>query len=315
MARRTDDFSPPTDPAIRFAILGDWGTTRLRLFRVEEGRVVDRVTGPGIGQVGGAAEAALAAALEPWMEQGAASGLTLCGMAGARDGWHEAPYAPCPADAAAWAGQAVRFDWRGIPVAILAGLACEGVDGLPDVMRGEETQIFGACRIDPALAHGRRILILPGTHNKWCAMEDGRLLSFRTVPTGELFALLRHRSTLAPPSGAVSDPVAQEDGFAEGLERAGAGKLLPSLFAARAMRLRAGRPDDWAAGYLSGILIGCEVADMLAMLGEADDITLIGDESLTARYARALGAAGRPARTMDGDACALAGLQSAGEYA
>lgn len=314
MAHRTDHFSRRSDRPSRFAILGDWGTTRLRLFRVEEGRVTDRATGPGIGQLGGGAEAALAAAVAPWVEQGAATGLMLCGMAGARDGWREAPYAPCPADAEAWAGQAVRFDWRGIPVAILAGLACDGVDGLPDVMRGEETQIFGACRIDPALARGRRILVLPGTHNKWCVMEDGQLPFFRTVPTGELFALLRHQSTLAP-SGAVSDPVAQEDGFAEGLERAGAGKLLPSLFAARAMRLRAGRPDDWAAGYLSGILIGCEVADMLAMLGEADDITLIGDEGLTARYARALGAVGLRARMMDGDACALAGLQSAGEWA
>lgn len=288
-------------------VIGDWGTSRLRLFRVEGGRITARREGPGIGAVAGQAEAAFADTIAPWLEKEKPAAIRLCGMVGARDGWREAPYADCPADAAAWAAAALRFDWRGIPVRIMAGLACVGSDGVPDVMRGEETQIFGAMAIDAALAEGRHLIVLPGTHNKWSVVEDGRIASFRTVPTGELFALLRDRSTLGPKAEEV-DPAEEAAGFAEGLDRAGKGGLLASLFAARSMRLQAGRPAGWTLGYLSGLLIGCEIAEIRATLGATQDIVLIGDARLSARYAEALTMQGLPSRSLEGDACALAGL-------
>lgn len=294
-----------------YDVAGDWGTTRLRLFRIEQGRVTARRDGPGIGTAGGSAgrdaEAVFADTIAPWLEAGAPHEIRLCGMAGARDGWVEAPYADCPADAAAWRAAAIRFDWRGTPLRIMAGLACMGADGVPDVMRGEETQIFGACLRDPALGRGRHLIVLPGTHNKWSVVEDGRIVSFRTMPTGELFALLRDRSTMGTNIG-LADPVQEAAGFAEGLERAGEGRLLSSLFAARTMRLRAGRPADWATGYLSGLIIGCEIAEIRGALGDVEDILLIGDARLSVRYAQALGQQGLASQMLDGDACSLAGL-------
>lgn len=290
-----------------YEVIGDWGTSRLRLFRVENGGITARRDGPGIGVVGREAEAAFAGTIAPWLEEGAPADIRLCGMAGARDGWVEAPYAECPADAATWRAAAVRFDWRGAPLSIMAGLACVGTDGVPDVMRGEETQIFGAIARDPALGQGRHLIVLPGTHNKWSVVEDGRITSFRTMPTGELFALLRDRSTLGPKID-EADPEQEAEGFAEGLERAGEGRLLSSLFAARTMRLRAGRSADWAMGYLSGLIIGCEIVEVRSTLGAADDIVLIGDARLSARYAQALDMQGLPSRSLDGDACSLAGL-------
>lgn len=295
-----------------FAVIGDWGTSRLRLFRIEQGAIVARCDGPGIGAVGRAAEAAFADTIVPWLDDGTPESITLCGMVGARDGWVEAPYADCPADAATWRQAAVRFDWRGAPLAIMAGLACEGADGIPDVMRGEETQIFGALALDPALATGRHLIVLPGTHNKWSLVEDGRIISFRTMPTGELFALLRDQSTLGP-KVELTDPAEEAAGFAEGLDRAGDAKLLQSLFAARAMRLRSGRSGDWALGYLSGLLIGCEIAEIMTTLSGADGVVLIGDKRLSARYAQALDARGIMSRALDGDGCALAGLGFTGE--
>lgn len=299
---------------VGYAVIGDWGTSNLRLFRIEDGQIVARRDGPGIGAVGQAAEAALADTVAPWLADGVPQSITLCGMVGARDGWVEAPYADCPADADAWRAAAVRFDWRGAPTAIMAGLACTGTDGIPDVMRGEEAQIFGACALDPALAQGRRLIVLPGTHSKWALVEDGRVLAFRTVPTGEMFALLRERSTLGP-KDAVGDAVEEAAGFAEGLARAGDGAVLAGLFAARAMRLRAGRSADWALGYLSGLLIGGEILEARALLQADDDVTLIGDARLADRYARALAAQGVVSRRLDGDACALAGLGYVGEMA
>lgn len=297
-----------------YHLIGDWGTSRLRLFRVEDGTILGRRDGPGIGAVGMEAEAAFAQTVEPWLADGLPESIGLCGMAGARDGWVEAPYADCPADADAWRGAAQWFDWRGVPVAIMAGLACTDSDGIADVMRGEETQIFGACLRDAALARGRHLVVLPGTHNKWSLVEDGRILTFRTVPTGEMFALLRDRSTLGLKVD-LTDPVEEAAGFAEGLARSGVGKLLQSLFAARSMRLRAGRSPDWALGYMSGLLIGCEVAEMRATLDEDADVVLIGDKGLSARYAQALAALGTDTRLLDGDACALAGLGFMGEIA
>ncbi len=290
-----------------YAVVGDWGTSRLRLFRIENGVPAARRDGPGIGVVGRAAEAAFADTIAPWLADGLPESITLCGMAGARDGWVEAPYADCPADAAAWRQAAMRFDWHGTPVAIMAGLACESTDGIPDVMRGEETQMFGAIARDPALGAGRHLIVLPGTHNKWSLVEDGRIAAFRTMPTGELFALLRDQSTLGPKVDGAN-PVEEAAGFADGLDRSDAGKLLQSLFAARAMRLRKGRSPDWALGYLSGLLIGCEVAEMRAMLGATDSVILIGDARLSARYTQALDRQGVATHMLDGDACALAGL-------
>ncbi|BAI95433.1 MULTISPECIES: 2-dehydro-3-deoxygalactonokinase [Sphingobium] len=295
----------------RYEVVGDWGTSRLRLFRVEQGRVTARHDGPGIGAAAGQAEAAFAAAIGPWLEEAAPTQIRLCGMAGARDGWVEAPYADCPADAATWRAAATRFAWRGVPVAIMAGLACTGANGAPDVMRGEETQIFGAMARDPALGQGRSLIVLPGTHNKWAVVQDGRVSSFRTMPTGELFALLRDRSTLGAQADRP-DPAREAQGFAEGLARAQEGRPLSSLFAARTMRLRAGRPAEWAAGYLSGLLIGTEIAEVADMLEQADDIWLIGDGRLSTLYAEALGRRGLVAQALDGDACSLAGLGLSG---
>ena len=290
-----------------YDVIGDWGTSRLRLFRLQQGRVTARREGPGIASAGADAAAAFAATIAPWLEDGTPGGIRLCGMAGARDGWVEAPYADCPAAAGDWRAAAVRFDWHGIPLSILAGLACTGADGVPDVMRGEETQIFGAMQCHPALASGRHLLVLPGTHNKWALAEDGRVIAFRTMPTGELFALLRGQSILGPKAEAA-EPAAEAEGFAEGLERAGEGRLLSNLFAARAMRLRAGRSAGWAAGYLSGLLIGCEITEVRGLLGDVSSITLIGDQSLCARYAKALEAQGLSPQSLDGDDCVLAGL-------
>ena len=71
--------------------LGDWGTSNLRLYRVEDGRVTDRRDGPGIGALPGSPADALREALAPWVAAQPPAGITLCGMAGSRGGLQEAP--------------------------------------------------------------------------------------------------------------------------------------------------------------------------------------------------------------------------------
>ena len=285
------------------SIVGDCGTSRLRLFRIEDGRIVDRREGPGIGALDGTAEAALRAAIGPWRDE--AVSIALCGMIGSRNGWIEVPYVACPTDVPGWLAGAGRVTLDGVPVTIMAGLSCTTPSGGPDVMRGEETQLFGAIARDPALREGHHRIALPGTHSKWAHIEDGRIVAFQTFFTGELFALLRDRSTLLRAAAASESDAADEDaGFTDGLARAAGDLLLGTLFEARSAQLLRDRSPGWATGFLSGLLIGREVA-------EADPggrVALIGDPRLAARYARALAARGITATLLDGDACALAGL-------
>ena len=68
-------------------VAGDWGTTRLRVFKIVEGQVVDRREGRGVGALNGALEPALREALAPWRREGEPGEIRLCGMVGSRNGW------------------------------------------------------------------------------------------------------------------------------------------------------------------------------------------------------------------------------------
>jgi len=189
------------------------------------------------------------------------------------------------------------------------GLACADDKSGPDVMRGEETQIFGALAIDPGLRDCNVRVVLPGTHSKWARVEKGKIRNFRTSLSGELFALLRDKSILL----SLGDPATPADeplGFADGLARAVSGSgLVGSLFETRAQQLRGGRSASWALGFLSGLVIGSEIADLRDTDGLPNAVILIGTRALTARYKRALRHFGVASRQMDGDACVLRGLE------
>lgn len=288
-----------------WSALGDWGTTRLRLFRVEDGRVTDRVEGPGA--LSADPEGILRTALATWSRQSAPAFVHLSGMAGARTGLREAPYVDCPADASTWARSGVAFTLDGVPVRIAAGLACVDADGRSDLMRGEETQIFGALELTPDLSQGAHLVLLPGTHSKWAWIEDGRVVRIRTFITGEMFAVLQHSSLLAAKGDA--DAAAEEAGFDAGLVRARQTGAFGALFEARSAQLRHGRPVSWARGFISGLLIGAEIAEMRAQRNVPSSMTLIGAPGLTGRYAGALARDGASAREIDGDTSVLAGLR------
>lgn len=281
-------------------VLGDWGTTRLRLFRLDGEDVVARLDGPGALE--GDAEAALAERLDLWKAEGPLSEVVLCGMAGAPGALVAAGYAACPADAAKWLSSRTRLEVTGIPVSVLPGLSCKDSEGVPEVMRGEEAQVFGALALHPELGVGEHLIALPGTHCKWVSVVNGTIVGFRTHPTGELFALLAGQSTLTGPDTPGEGTF--DKGFARGVERCEE-PLTGALFEARAARMLDGRSKDWSRGYISGLLIGGEVA---AQVPPGVTVVLIGDPALSALYDRALAARGCTSRKIDGDAAVLAGL-------
>jgi 2-dehydro-3-deoxygalactonokinase len=285
-------------------LAGDWGTTNLRVWALDaQASVLERREFPfGVaGLAKGEAAQLLETVVRP--DFGAATlPVLLCGMAGSNLGLAPVPYLDCPARLEDLAGGLFA---AGEGVRIAPGLRCQGPFGAPDVMRGEETQILGLFSMtrDP----GRRLICLPGTHAKWALVEDGRVIRFVTAMTGELFAVLRDHSVLCGPD-APEDPAA----FAAGLAAAGdGGALAARLFSTRARVVGGGAPATSAASYLSGLLIGAEVAALPGLLDAADlPVTLVGAGALCGLYGQALARRGVAHQVFDGEAAALAGLSA-----
>lgn len=256
----------------------DWGTSSLRAARVaHDGRVVEERALPrGILSVpAGGFAAVFDEICGDWMRAAGALAL-ICGMAGSRQGWMEAPYCACPAG---FADVAARLAWiEPARIAIVPGLACEA-GGVPDVMRGEETQVFGALEL---LGLDDATLVLPGTHSKWVRVAGGRIGTFATYMTGELYALLRQHSILArtmPEADGELDESAFERGVAHSLH---GHSLLHAAFSARTLALFERLPAAALPSYLSGLVIGEELGAQ--QLAAGADVVLIGAEALTRRY-------------------------------
>ena len=178
-------------------------------------------------------------------------------------------------------------------------------DGVPDVMRGEETQIAGALRDDA----GPTLAILPGTHSKWALVRAGTISAFATYMTGEVFAVLRDHSILGRMLASAEQSFAA-DAFERGVQRGHerSGEILHLLFGARTMTLLGGLVPEQAGDYLSGLLIGCEIAagrSWAASQGvPLDAAVLIGSVALCERYATALRVTGTAASAAPEDAAA-----------
>ena len=284
----------------------DWGTSSLRGARLDaRGKVLEERGAPlGILNVpDGDFAATFAAQFGDWMKPPG----TLClisGMAGSRQGWAEAPYVSCPAGPAELARHLHWIEGGPFPgrIALVPGLSDTQRD-VPDVMRGEEVQIFGAMSL-AGLTEG--LFVLPGTHSKWATVRGGRIVGFRTFMTGEAFGLFSQHSILARTldGSAPLDKVA----FLQGVARAGeGGGLLHTVFGVRALALFDRLSPAQSASYLSGLLIGEELAQQeLAPKGE---VIVVGSSVLTARYALALEKRGTRARTFGAEAT-WAGLRA-----
>ena len=301
-------MSPPA------ALIGlDWGTTSFRAYCLDAaGAVLEARSAPaGILKVPeGDFEEVLEREIGPWLAERPDLPVIASGMITSRQGWIEVPYRPCPAGSAEIAGALLRHRTAaGRTIHFVPGLSIVGADGVPDVIRGEETQIIGAVGgavggAEPGAVRGRRLLVLPGTHSKWALVEDGRVVWFATFMTGELFELLSEHSILGRLiAGADHDDAAFRRGLA--YARGSGGGLLKRLFSARTLCLFGELPEPEVASYLSGLLIGTELREALDCLEEppaGQGITVVGGADLCARYLAAIEDAGLRGRRASDDA-------------
>ncbi|HEV7661234.1 MAG TPA: 2-dehydro-3-deoxygalactonokinase [Allosphingosinicella sp.] len=277
----------------------DWGTTNRRAYAVDAGgRLADSFEDAlGILAV---AEGGFEAEVTEIRRRLGDRPILLAGMVGSNRGWRDVPYVACPAGAA----DVVRSILWIEPgrVGIVPGVSQAGAAGA-DVMRGEEVQVLGAAAA--GLVPPDALVCHPGTHAKWVELAAGRIVSFRTMMTGELFGLLKGYSILADE---LQEDARADAGFREGVAAALAGEeLLAGLFRIRARHLL-GESEGGGASYASGLLIGSDVRAGVGLHREGR-IALVGAPELCALYAAALAAAGHKTVEVDGTAAFLAGIR------
>lgn len=269
----------------------DWGTSSVRgAWMDAQGRVVEqRSFGRGILTVApGEFPSVFDSCFGDWMRAGDALCL-MSGMVGSKQGWLEAPYCACPAG---FEEVLAKLAWvEPGRMGIVPGLCCEH-DGvpevpclqrIPDVMRGEEAQIFGALQL---LGLRDALVVLPGTHSKWVRVQAGRIQSFFTFMTGEVFALLRQHSILSrtlPAGDGEFDSEAFEQGVTLALR---SDSLLQTAFSARTLSLFERLPAAALHSYLSGLVIGEELRAQTWQTSA--HVIIVGSETLTQRYQNAL---------------------------
>jgi 2-dehydro-3-deoxygalactonokinase len=276
---------PSLPPAL---VSVDWGTSSFRAFlAAADGAALEEVATAqsALGLAEGEHEAFLASQVGAWKRRYPELPIVMSGMVGSRQGWVEAPYAPCPAGAAEIAAALVAIPSATLGRVLLApGLSAVDSRGAPDVMRGEETQILGALA---ASGGADGLFVLPGTHSKWARVEAGRILGFETFMTGEVFAALKNHTVLGRLM-AETPKEGEPKGFALGVRAAAAleqpGDLLHAVFMTRTLGLFDRLAPDQLAEYLSGLLIGAEI---VAGARGAQRAVVIGGPALTARYAEA----------------------------
>ena len=274
----------------------DWGTSSCRAYLLggppqDQGAVLAEAARPAALLSLGGDPAAFNEVFEgvcgEWLDAWPDLPVIACGMVGSRQGWVEAPYRELPADLAAPGLPCARVRARrGVTVNVIPGLA--DLRGRRGLMRGEETQLL------PAGLDGgpeEKVVVLPGTHSKWARLHGTVVRGFATYLTGELFALLTRHSVLASLIRPAPEPSWQafDLGVDAAVEAAGGPGLLGVLFSARALPMTGAMAESDVADYLSGMIIGAELAGARAS-GDQEpggELRVIGDSALAARYGRA----------------------------
>lgn len=298
----TDSDKPGNQGGQAFCVAVDWGTSSFRLWVLAaNGAVIGENRGPEGMATAAASPGGFPDVLARHLAAAKAPPnipILIAGMAGARQGWQEAPYITTPALLVDVAAGAIAIDYEGRDVRILPGVA-QTTSGAEDVMRGEETQLLGAGVQDG-------MVCIPGTHSKWVTLQNSTVTHFNTFMTGELFAVLGAHSILqhgvkpgaqiAPDAPAFLEAVRemQVDGAA----------LTAKLFSVRARGLVGDTDGASGAARLSGLLIGAEIA-----AAKPDGpVTLLASSGASELYAAALTAADVKTKTLDAEKASQAGL-------
>ncbi|KRB91425.1 2-dehydro-3-deoxygalactonokinase [Noviherbaspirillum sp. Root189] len=285
----------------------DWGTSNRRAYVLNaRGELIHQHSDDaGILHVERDFEGSLRKLLQTLGLQSA--DIVMSGMIGSRNGWREAPYLSVDQPLTALHDNLMEIDTSipGVRCRVTPGYKYIDVNGIPDVMRGEETQVLGTLSLSAVDGW----FLLPGTHSKWVRVEDGGMTEFLTFMTGELFSLMSQHGTL---SKVMTEQQSIPEAFAAGVRAARHGSFTHTAFCCRALVVTDMMPADHTASYLSGLLIGTEIHDILQRTHGPmrSPVQVVGSPGLSARYLSALELLGIHARAWQPDGVYLAALRA-----
>ena len=211
-------------------IVVDWGTTNRRAWLVDPDGNIPAEFADALGLMS-VPPNGFETAVEDIRVKLGNYPMLLAGMVGSDKGWRQAPYLQCPVDAGMLADSILWVEKH--RTGIVRGV-CQ-VEGRTDVMRGEEVQVLGALAEDSISPDA--YICHPGTHTKWIRLRHGKIDSFQTMMTGEIFNLLKSGRIL---SAQMATEVTADRSFQAGLGEIRAGTpLLSALFAVRSNYLLA----------------------------------------------------------------------------
>lgn len=249
----------------------DWGASNFRAWAFDgDGEVIGGTSvQDGILTHSGDPLGRLKFNINEWLGEWPDRPIIACGAVGSSEGVQRTDYRPVPM---------VISD---LPKHLVHAHGIHIVPGVkqaspPDVMRGEETQLY-------ALSESIGAVCIPGTHTKHITVEHGRILGFTTEITGELRALLLASGGLKPPAGIEQE--FSEAVFREWVEHSLDTDDAASPFAVRAARMTGELEPKYHTAALTGLLIG---ADIAAHYDPGDELTLVADGPLLDSYRIAL---------------------------
>ena len=260
----------------------DWGTSSFRAYLMgSDGIIHETISAPqGILAVKDAGfDEVLETRISHWDR---ALPIMASGMIASRQGWVELPYVACPANLKSIAAAVhPHTSKQGRKLFFVPGISTRNAQGIPDVIRGEESQVLGASQ------GGTEHFVTPGTHSKWIDVSNGEIIGFSTYMTGEVFALLKNHSILGRlMTGETSNPVAFEQGVRAGLKDPAG--FLHRIFSTRTLALFNEMPTDNLSSYLSGQVIGTEIAHAIAKNSMNTHYRILATPALGEHYLTAM---------------------------
>ncbi len=286
----------------------DWGGTHVRasLMNAAAANPVESRVARVPYRRGDAAHLYLSQFVADWFREYAEAPVLLCGMVTSREGWCDSGHIDCPAELDGLADSCVAIERNGRRYFFVPGMRSSVPEfACHDLIRGEETQLLGLLEQE---RFATQVVCLPGTHSKWAVLEHRKLARFRTFMTGEIYELLMRHSILR--YSAQGPGRSDNDSFRAGLKAAqGNGNLLSDVFLIRALDISGKLSKSDASSYLSGLLVGTEIAAAREFT-EHVDISLLASGRLASVYSAALKDVGCRVTLFDSERMTWNGLQS-----
>jgi len=295
----------------------DWGTSHLRAYLCKTElnspllELVETQLGAGVSKVTTSFEQELFQTISPWLNEYGNVPIFMAGQIGSSIGWQETEYLPCPVAPKDIASKLLTFVKQQHQISIVPGVTCKHVNGVRDVMRGEELQVLGWLQLSEQHKTGEHLICLPGTHTKWVKVINGEIKVFKTALTGELYDLLSNHSVLIQEQSNKLDIEAFKSGVLFTL-KSSPGNFVHGLFSVRSKQLFGELQPEQSQSYLSGLLIGSDVRAAINgeewQLNEKAEVSIIGSSHLTQCFSEALKLAGVSTKIISEQQATLSGF-------